>query len=297
MMETVSTRLQFAEAVRSAVERRAGFAAGKLGVTERTWLRYPAVRREETDERRRRAFELVLAFKSLRQAGVFPASADFYARWCEAYVEHVRRLDCIGLIPGAYAESHELLTYHGIAGPLFVTGNDQQPDRSSPHDPAGCYLDSFRGRDLLLVAPFGEFLCARANAETFEAVWAKTGKPWFHPRSVQAVEVPYGFSPSTQARYSTSLDVQDELFEEISRREFDVALIAAGGLGIPLASMIARSGRVAISLGGHLQILFGVLGERWRGKQSWQRRYFNDAWVDLPDRYIPDRRETSENYW
>jgi hypothetical protein len=296
-MHEVSTRLEFAAAVRRAVERGEGFAAGKIGVTERTWLRYPIVRREEADERRRRAFELVLAFKSLRQAGIFPASPDFYARWAELYVEEVRRLDCIGLVPGAYVESLELLAHHAITGPLLVAANDQQPDRSSPHDPAGCYLDSFRGRDLLLVAPFAEFLCTRANARTFEAVWAKTGKPWFHPRSVQAIEVPYGFSSGTQAKYATSLDVRDELLEEISRREFDVALIAAGGLGIPLAAAIAAAGRVAISLGGHLQIVFGVLGERWRGKESWQRRYFNDAWTDLPARYIPDRRETGENDW
>ena len=32
-------------------------------------------------------------------------------------------------------------------------------------------------------------------------------------------------------------------------------------------------------------MLFGVLGERWRGRRKWARNYFNDAWIELPERY------------
>src|SRR3712207_2944440 len=78
----------------------------------------------------------------------------------------------------------------------------------------------------------------RADAHTFESVWAKIGKPCFPPRSVQALEVPYGFARDTQATYPTSLDLLAELVEEVRGRRFDVALIAAGGLGIPLACAI-----------------------------------------------------------
>jgi hypothetical protein len=213
------------------------------------------------------------------------------------YIEHFRELDSIGLVKEAPAESRELLALHGIPGSVLLDSKDQQPDRSSPHDGNRCYLDSFRDRDLLLIAPFGELLKARANADTFEAVWAKTGKPWFYPRSVQALEVPYGFDPDTQASYPTCLDVLAELADDVRKREFDVALIAAGGHGVPLASTIKEQGGVAISLGGHLQVLFGVLGERWRGKRSWQERYYNDAWIDMPERYVPDYAERGENYW
>jgi hypothetical protein len=295
-MGPVWRREDFVAAVRGAVEAGTGFAAGKLGVAERAWLRYPMVRVEETDPRRRRAFELVLAFKS-QQSGVYPLDPDFHARWCAVYVDHFRRLDSIGLLREAHPESRELLAFHGISGSVVLDSKDQQPDRSSPHDGSRCYLDSFRDRDLLLIAPFGELLQARANADTFEAVWAKIGKPWFYPRSVQALEVPYGFTPATRARYPTCLDVLAELVDDVRRRKFDVALIAAGAHGVPLASEIKKRGRVAISLGGHLQVLFGVLGERWRDKRSWAERYFNDAWIGMPERYVPDHVERGENYW
>ena len=43
---------------------------------------------------------------------------------------------------------------------------------------------------------------------------------------------------------------------------------------------------------------FGVLGGRWRSNERWQRRYFNEAWIDMPERYVPDYAETViDDYW
>jgi hypothetical protein len=180
--------------------------------------------------------------------------------------------------------------------PELVRWDDQHPDRSCPSDDARCYLPHFRDRKLLLVCPFANLLRDRANQRTFEAVWSKTGKPWFHPAAVEAVELPYGYAEATRRRYGTCLDLLDAVTDEVATRDFDVALIATGGIGIPLASSLKARGKVAISLGGHLQVVFGVLGDRWRQDPDW-RRYFNDTWIDIPPRYRPEPSETGENYW
>jgi hypothetical protein len=60
---------------------------------------------------------------------------------------------------------------------------------------------------------------------------------------------------------------------------------------------VKARGKAAIALGGHLQVLFGVGGRRWWERPDWQRDYINDAWIEVPDRYKPDRRETDEDYW
>jgi hypothetical protein len=291
------SRGQFLAELRAACDGRSGYAAGKLGVSERAWLQYPIVLEQERDPRKRRAFELVLAHKSLKASGVFPAQPEFYRRWCGRYSRQVGALDSIGVVDEAVEETFALLDHHGIDRGGAIHYSNQQPDRSSPSVPERCYLDAFSGRHVLLICPFAEFLAARATPVIFERVWAKTGKRWFYPRSVQALEFPYGFSPATQSRYGSALDLLEELQNELARRTFDVALIAAGGLGIPLAAFVRRQDRVGISLGGHLQVLFGVLGERWRSKLSWQERYFNDSWVDLPQRHRPGPGESSENYW
>ena len=55
-----------------------------------------------------------------------------------------------------------------------------------------------------MVCPFADLLGERATRETFEAVWAKTGKRWFEPASVSGIELPYGFEPATQERFATA---------------------------------------------------------------------------------------------
>jgi hypothetical protein len=292
----LASREEFVGAVRRASESGSGFAAGKLGESERAWLQYPIVLARQPDPLRKRAYELTLGHRSLKASGIFPTEPAFYRRWSEAYLEHVRGLDSIGVSPRAFDMELEILRFHGLTAAV-CDAKDQQPDRSSPSVEDRCYLPSFRGRHLLIVCPFAELLKERATKATFEAVWEKTGKPWFEPASVDALEFPYGFDPETQDRYGTALDQFEDLKTEIARRDFDVALIAAGGLGDGVAAFVKDLDKVGISLGGHLQVLFGVIGSRWRGKETWRRRYFTDAWIDMPDDYKQSAAQTIENYW
>ena len=261
-----------------------GFAAGKLGFSEQYWLNYPRVLATGADRRAIRAYELGLRTHLERQSGIYPPSPGFAREFVARYASDLRELDVIGLF-GTGMEA-ELIAHHGARGAL-IPYKGMEPDRSVPADDANCYLPLLRGKRLLIVAPFADFLRERATQETFERVWSRIGKRWFHPAQVESVEFPYGFDPATQARHPTALALCDWICSRIDAREFDVALIAAGGLAIPLAAHVKRSGRIGVSLGGHLQVLFGVLGRRWRLRESWSRRYFNDAWIDMPERYRP----------
>lgn len=292
----LASRRDFIVALGAALERQDGYAAGKIGGSEQALLLYPIVLEREDDPGRRRAFELSLVSKALRHAGIFPPRPDFYRRFAEVYAGHVRRLDSLGVFAGPPAVELDIVRHHRLeTAPIPYW--EQEPDRSSPSEPARCYLHHFRGRDVLLVCPFANLLRERATRTTFEAVWAKTGKKWFDPARVDSVEFPYGFARATRDRYPTALDLLDDITAEMDTRTYDVALIAAGGLGIPLASFAKGRGKVGISLGGHLQVLFGVLGKRWRRRGEWADRYFNEAWIDMPAKYRPDPSETNEDYW
>jgi hypothetical protein len=296
--ELISQR-DFADQVGRAVHRDTGYAAGKLGVTERAMLQYPILVERGASLIQRRAFEQSLKLKAFELGGVFPAEGDFYLRFAEFYADRARRLDCVGVDPAALEATEQVLRFHRIDGEL-IEYVGQEPDRSIPANDRLCYLPHFTGKRLLLVCPFAELLRERATKETFEAVWANTGKRWFEPASVEAVEFPYGFAHATQARYATCLDLLADVTGRMEEHDYDVALIAAGGaLGIPLAAAARAAGKVGISLGGHLQVLFGVLGDRWRRNPEWRRLYLTDAWIDMPDRYRPALAETprGDRYW
>jgi hypothetical protein len=273
-----------------------GYAAGKVGNSEQAILQYPVLLEHECDPLRLNAFELVLSHKSLRHSGIFPASTEFLRIFSDAYANAFRRLDCVGLISDAWPQNEEVLRYHRYSG-LTIHFRDQEPDRSVPSNEAQCYLPLCRGRRVLIVSPFAELLQERATRETFEAVWRKTGKPWFAPASVEALQIPYGWSPATWTRFPTALDLLVDIRRQLDAASFDVALIGAGLLGSMIAVAVKERGKVGLSLGGHLQIVFGVNGSRWRERVNWQRNYFNDTWIDVPEQYRPPAEESDENYW
>ena len=85
---------------------------------------------------------------------------------------------------------------------------------------------------------------------------------------------------------------------EIEKKDFDIALVAAAGLSLPIVAKAKQMGKIAISLGGDLQVLFGVRGNRWRNKERWRKDYFNEWWIDMPEKYKPKEVGFCEGaYW
>lgn len=289
------SRRDFAAEIGASLRARRGFAAGKLGGSEQAWLMYPVVRGKEGGGLGLRAFEVAMAHRSVRHAGVWPGEASFLTRFSELFATSLAELDAIGLFADAPEASLEILRFHSPPGSPMLF-EDQEPDRSPAGRPEDCWLEHLRHRRVLLVCPFADLLRDRATRETYERVWAGVGKRWFEPASVESVELPLGFDPETQRRWGTALDLLEDVDSRVARADFDCALIAAGGLGIPLAARVKERGGVAVSLGGHLQVMFGVHGERWRSRREWAG-LFNEAWTGLPERYRPDPALTGENYW
>lgn len=294
------SRLQFIDDLRTALREETGYAAGRLSYSHVYRLSYRLMsERLRYPEHFLREGVPRLHFESLNQLGIYPADLDFYPRFDTFWVGHLRNLDVVGLFPDRLGPSTRILDHYGVPGKR-MDYHEQEPDRSVPSREEHCYLPLFRGRRVLLVCPFAELLRERATPETFEAVWARTGKRWFHPDSVDALEIPYGFARETHARHpDTVLDLFSAIEQKITEREFDIALIGAAGLAVPIASTVKSLGRIAIDLGGHIQILFGVLGKRWRHWQDWQESYFNDAWIDMPARYRPVESDVCDSgaYW
>lgn len=291
-------RARFLSALRTALRERRGFATGKLGNSALVRLNYPILASRTEKPQILKVLEPIYIHHNLNESALFPCSVEFYLKYNEFYVEHLRNLDILGVFPDMVEKYNPLREFYKLSMPQ-VSYLDQEPDRSVKSDAANCYLPFFRGRKLLLVTHCGELLKERANKETFEAVWAKTGKEWFYPASVEALAFPACYGGSGDGRFSDSLEKYEAMAAEMERRDFDIAMIACSGLAIPLASKAKSLGKIGIDLGGHLQVLFGVLGRRWRRDRYWQENYINNAWIDMPDEFSPAHRNTGDQgaYW
>jgi len=58
---------------------------------------------------------------------------------------------------------------------------------------------------------------------------------------------------------------------DIERLDFDIALLGCGGYGLPLCNFIYKKmNKSAIYVGGGLQLLFGIMGNRWENIPMWK---------------------------
>jgi len=98
--------------------------------------------------------------------------------------------------------------------------------------------------------------------------------------------------------FNTWFDALDYMENEIDKIDFDIALIAAGAYGLPLAAHIKRSGKKAIHIGGSLQLYFGIIGLRWEQMPQF-KSIMNEHWVrPLPGEYPEGfRRVEGGVYW
>ena len=97
---------------------------------------------------------------------------------------------------------------------------------------------------------------------------------------------------------TTWFELLDHMKDEISKKEFDIALIAAGAFSYPLAAYVKKIGKIGIHCGGGLQIFFGVMGNRWNNSPE-VLKYVNEYWVRPSADERPKTADQVENacYW
>lgn len=116
-----------------------------------------------------------------------------------------------------------------------------------------------KGKKVLVVHPF---------AETIESQYKKRGLLFDNP------DILPEFGSLTVIKAVQSIGGENNGFndwfealhfmeEQIDQVDYDVALIGCGAYGLPLAAHCKKMGKKAVHLGGALQLLFGIKGNRW----------------------------------
>ena len=84
----------------------------------------------------------------------------------------------------------------------------------------------------------------------------------------------------------------------VSNQTVDIALVAAGGYGMPVISKLKSIGISAVYMGGSLQILFGILGKRWQNLNELKDSR-TSSWIERPTENRPFGYKLIERgtYW
>uniref|UniRef100_A0A6C0AX22 Uncharacterized protein n=1 Tax=viral metagenome TaxID=1070528 RepID=A0A6C0AX22_9ZZZZ len=125
------------------------------------------------------------------------------------------------------------------------------------------------GKKVLIINPFVESFKKQidANFQIFKDPEKKIflhGQEFVFYKSYQCLA---GNKP-----HNNWLETYEIMCNDIKDLDFDIALLACGGYGLPLCNYIYKDlNKSAIYIGGGLQLLFGVMGKRWENNEIWNK--------------------------
>ncbi|MCO6496350.1 MAG: hypothetical protein J5I50_01680 [Chitinophagaceae bacterium] len=207
-------------------------------------------------------------------SGVFPKDSHVIEDFSREYIESSRQIDLIGV-------------WHNRGEDFLINTLCPEAKRCrlrflEPYFYEHPWSEALEGKRVLVIHPFETSI--RKQYSKREILFAdKRVLPEFELLTLKAVQSLSG----ADTRFKNWKEALENMKGSISCIEFDVAIIGAGAYGLPLASFIKQSGKVAIHLGGASQLLFGIKGKRWLEKEDF-RHLFNDHWIFPLDEEKPE---------
>jgi hypothetical protein len=141
-----------------------------------------------------------------------------------------------------------------------------------------------KGKKVLAVSPISQTIMYQFKK--MDKIWeGRNVFPEFEIETYNAVQSIGGQGPHKS--WKESLDIMKD---EISKINFDIAILGCGAYGLPLVAHIKNNlSRSAIYVGGPIQLFFGIKGARWE-RHPEISRMFNEHWrkpldVDIPKNY------------
>jgi len=151
------------------------------------------------------------------------------------------------------------------------------------------------GEKIVVIHPFAESIKQQYNKR--ELLFAnKDILPEF--ASLTVIKAVQSLGGETNG-FASWFDALHYMEDEIDKVDYDVALIGCGAYGMPLAAHCKKMGKKAVHLGGSLQLLFGIRGNRWETEQDIYMQFMNEHWVRPLESERPAGAQNVENacYW
>jgi|TARA_X000001388_G_scaffold25909_1_gene18132 hypothetical protein len=263
--------------IRSCLIQSVPFAAGKIGGIECSAMQ-EYLRSKKKASWFKPMWWSTLASALYNNAGVFPETAHGLDHWAREYSDSLIDIDLMGVWSPQFQEDHIIKEWAFMSN-LCATRALEPFYHSQP------WTRALESKKVLIISPFVKTIGNQYKNKT--KVWNNLEKDINPDFDIKFLKCP--LSPALQAPTTDSwlLSLKD-MCDKIENIDFDVALIGAGAYSLPLCSFIKNKEKSAIHLGGGLQVMFGVKGNRWLSHDI-INKLFNEHWV------FPSEDETPKN--
>jgi hypothetical protein len=269
MARWYANRLLDKDAINRVMHRRiiAGTpsAFGKLGTLELELLVHDS---RQTRSGQRASTPRELREQAFVNVGLFPPTDDVLWRAFDEIRQALREVDVLA-VSGCVGEGRIIAAEGHNAEALCAAGGLDPWNAELPWSAA------LEDKRVLVVHPFAETVTSQYE-DCRKSLWPSQPAvlPKFELQTLR-MSLSAGITPPEEADWHERLD---RMRNELDTRSFDVALIGAGGMSLPLAAHAKELGAIGVHMGGATQLLFGIRGRRWDVHAEY-RRFFNDSWT------------------
>jgi len=154
---------------------------------------------------------------------------------------------------------------------------------------------SLRKKKVLVITPFVESIRIQYEKNRNKLFENPSVLPEFQ---LSFIKAPY----HNDNRFDNWIQVSDWYKNELNKIDFDIALLGNGCWGMTCGGFIKKHlNKSAIQMGGALQLLFGIYGNRWLNKESrfYKAGIINNSWERPFENERPSYYESVEGgcYW
>lgn len=168
-------------------------------------------------------------------------------------------------------------------------------DSLEPYLQSNPWSEALRDKKILVVHPFNKTIEEQYKVNRINLFKNKHVLPHFKSlATIKAVQTIAG----SKSEFKDWFEALNHMKKEISKTNFDVAILGCGAYGFPLAAHIKRMGKMAVHMGGATQMLFGIKGKRWEENSKFDE-IINDFFIYPSNEDKPKNANKVEGgcYW
>lgn len=226
-----------------------------------------------------------IKYSMCNNTGFFPPSDKKLDDFSKLMIEEMKNVDILGSwLFKENSFNNELKNARKVHLEDLVPFNHQNP-----------WSFAFKNKKILVIHPFTESINLQFNRK--ELLFKdKRVLPHFELITYKPIQSFLGNYEKLE--YNDWFEALEFMKKDISKLEFDIAILGCGSYGFPLASYIKKMGKKSIHMGGATQLIFGILGKRWEQEYD-MSNYINEYWIRPSLNERPENFEKVENgcYW
>lgn len=257
----------------------------------------------------------IIRYEAINTAGMHPPNDDTFALYTQLFLEAIKSINVLASWNDNLIQVEELIWNQFINQQTQHTNIIKLPEIKGIVDLMSLetfytksdywWQNLYKNKTILIITPFVKSIQHQLEYPQRDKVWTgKWNNFWDKSITFKYIKFPHPYatlSETDKAEYPQSIpDVLNKYQMEIDNiGDFDIALIGAGCFSIPICNYIkVEKNKSAFHLGGGLQMMFGVYGNRWfqnGNPNDFFKEYINEHWIRPSGDEVPQGYKQQEN--